>query len=151
MTRLDNQEFLAKVASALDANNGKSSVYLSQKRLALAPSDLAGNTTTDITSIENKTTSSNSTISDLPSNVLDNATLTATPASVNPAIYPLLVRVSLNGSNHRQSKHDKIKLSTVVLPLHSDRFWSQYSQVLKNGFLGLKKKEKKKQKGKVSK
>lgn len=127
--RLDNTQFLAQVGDILNKNSGKSSVYLTQKRLT--------------PTLYRKETD----INDLPSNVVDNPP----HATNNIATYPLLIRISLNGSV-KNDKKDKTKLSTVVENTDLDQFWSDYVQVIKAGFVGLKKKDKKKaKKSKVSK
>ncbi|ODV78152.1 signal recognition particle, SRP9/SRP14 subunit [Suhomyces tanzawaensis NRRL Y-17324] len=129
MTRLDNSEFLKQVAQILSTNDGKSSVYLTQKRLSasLPLEDTTG-------------------INDLSSNVIANDS-----HPQNTEQYPVLIRIAMNGKD-RKDKKDKTKLSTVVDNDRLDKFWTDYVQVIKNGFVGLKKKEKKKaKKGKVSK
>ncbi|KAK6455024.1 signal recognition particle, SRP9/SRP14 subunit [Scheffersomyces xylosifermentans] len=129
MGRLDNTEFLKQVSDILTTNNGKSSVYLTQKRLSPA---LAIDADT------------NNTINDLSSNVKQTAIQ-------NTTTYPILIRVSLNGKD-RKDKKDKVKLSTVVETDRLDQFWTEYVHVIKTGFTGLKKKTKKSKKsGKVSK
>jgi signal recognition particle subunit SRP14 len=129
MGRLNNKEFLDKVDELLKANDGKSSVYLTQKRLSSLDVD----------------DSTSESLNDLPSNVLD------TPGVSNVQHYPVLIRVTMNGST-RGDKKDKVKISTVVEHDQLPEFWGQYSQALKNGFVNMKKKNKKKQKkSKVSK
>lgn len=124
MTRLANHEFLAEVGKLLAANDGKNSVYVTQKRLVLdveAPGHLA----------------------DLPSNVV---TLEMEPlAPVNVTTYPILVRVQMNG---KERKDKLTKLLTVVETSQLEQFWGDYVQVLKNGMVGLRKREKKKKKNK---
>lgn len=131
MGRLDNTEFLKQVGDLLSTNSGKSSVYLTQKRLSpTLPLELSTG------------------ITDLPTNVIENETYPQ-----NTATYPILIRISMNGKE-KKDKKDKVKLSTVVENDQLEHFWSDYVQVLKNGFVGLKKKEKKKaktKKGKVTK
>lgn len=126
MPRLDNAEFLKQVEAILATNGGKSSVYLTQKRLSV--DEVAG-------------------VTDLSTNVVQyNGEV-----QPNASTYPVLVRISLNGKV-RKDKKDKLKLSTVVETAQLEGFWTDYSQVIKNGFIGLKRKEKKKaKKGKVSK
>lgn len=128
MGRLDNGEFIKQFESVLSKNNGKSSVYLTQKRLTPA---------LDIEPTEP--------LGDLPTNVVE---IDSVPA--NTQSYPVLVRISLNGKE-KSDKKDKIKLSTVVEPAHLEEFWTDYAQAVKNGFIGLKKKEKKKAKKGVTK
>lgn len=123
MGRLTNTEFLTQVNTVLSANEGKSSVYLTQKRLS--------------PSLETPPTES---LSDLSSNVVE----LPQKYTVNTQTYPILVRFTTGDS--------KSKVSTVVEAENLDRFWTEYTKVLKNGFVGLKRKEKKKQKkSKVSK
>lgn len=131
MPRLDNAAFISQIENLLQSNGGKSSVYLSQKRLVPA---------LDLESVSG--------ISDLPSNVIPQD-ITPPGTTINHTTYPLLIRVSLNGSDQRKSKKDKVKLSTVVEPGLVEQFWVEYSQALKTGFMGLKKKEKKKEKKKA--
>lgn len=132
MGRLDNSEFLKKVSDILGKNDGKSSVYLTQKRL--------------IPALDIDDAGKGNVINDLLSNVNHIDT-----EFENTSTYPILIRVSLNGKDIKDKK-DKIKLSTVVETERLDQFWTEYVQVIKTGFVGLKKKEKKKsKKGKVSK
>lgn len=128
MGRLSNTDFLAKFGSVLEENNGSSSIYLTQKRLAHTP-------------IEN----SESSINDLSSNVIDTEQFPK-----NNTQYPILIRVSMNGDGKEKKKN---KISTVVEHNNLDNFWTEYVQVIKTGFVGLKKKEKKKGKkgSKISK
>lgn len=127
MARLDNTEFLKQVADLLTANSGKSSVYLTQKRLSpTLPLDVSPG------------------INDLPTNVIENES-----HPQNTTTYPILIRIAMNG---KRDKGEKLKLSTVVENSQLEHFWTDYVLVLKNGFVGLKKKEKKKaKKGKVTK
>lgn len=133
MGRLNNFEFLSKLSDILTSNNGESSVYLTQKRL-----------TSTLPIDEPK-----SSISDLSSNVIK-----ADGFDENTTTYPILIRISMNGEKTKPGKSKgKTKLSTVVETNSLDQFWTEYVQVIKNGFVGLKKKDKKKNKktGKVSK
>lgn len=134
MGRLNNSEFLTKLSEVLISNNGESSVYLTQKRL------------TSTLPIDEPT----SKISDLSSNVIKTEAF-----EKNTTTYPVLIRISMNSGNMKSSSQSKqkTKLSTVVETSNLDQFWSEYVQVIKNGFVGLKKKDKKKNKksGKVSK
>lgn len=126
MGRLDNAQFLKELTKLVQDNNGKSSIYLTQKRLT---SDKQEN--------------------DLPDNVIP-PTEETNPK--NETTYPLLVRVAMNSSNNKKEKQNKVKISTIVENNQLEQFWVDYVQVLKNGFIGLKKKDKKKhKKGKVSK
>lgn len=123
MGRLNNTEFLAKVTDVLTSNEGKSSVYFTQKRLSLTLEPATPNN-----------------INDLSSNVVDHPKEFPT----NTTSYPVLIRFTLGDK--------KSKVSTVIEPEDLDKFWSEYAQILKTGFVGLKKKEKKKaKKSKVSK
>lgn len=122
MGRLNNSDFLQKVNDELSSNAGKSSVYLTQKRLSL---------TLEPATADN--------INDLSSNVVQHPNDFPT----NTQTYPVLIRFT--------SGDKKSKLSTVVEPADLDKFWTEYAQILKNGFVGLKKKEKKTKKSKVSK
>lgn len=123
MGRLNNTEFISQVNTILTSNNGKSSLYLTQKRLTVP--------------LE---TSPNAPITDLSSNVVEHSSAYAT----NDQKYPVLIRVTLG--------EKKSKISTVVEPENLDTFWTEYTQVLKTGFVGLKRKEKKKaKKSKVTK
>ncbi|KAK9385623.1 signal recognition particle 14kD protein-domain-containing protein [Lipomyces mesembrius] len=61
--------------------------------------------------------------------------------------YPLIFRAS-NGAS---DKSKKIKHSTVVEADKLEAFWKKYSDVVKGGVTGLKKKDKKKTKGKKKK
>ncbi|RLV92263.1 hypothetical protein JA1_003303 [Spathaspora sp. JA1] len=128
MTRVDNVEFIKELTKVLSANNGKKSVYFTQKRLSPAlPLDSSADTTTG----------------DLPSNVIETE-------GNNSNTYPILIRISMNGKD-KNDKQNKFKLSTIVEPESLEQFWHDYIPILRAGFLGLKKKEKKKKKGKVSK
>lgn len=111
MGRLNNNEFVQKVGDLLTENNGKSSVYLTQKRLSPA---LDLEESTEVTESQQ---------------------------------FPILIRISMNSSDEK----NKVKLSTVVETENLDQFWSDYSQAIKSGFIGLKKKDKKKSKKKVTK
>lgn len=123
MGRLNNTEFISKVESLLTSNEGKSSVYFTQKRLS--------------TPLEKEAIDL---VKDLSSNVVDHPPAYAT----NTQNYPVLIRFT---TGKKESK-----ISTVVEAANLDEFWLEYAQVLKTGFVGLKKKEKKKaKKSKVSK
>ena len=133
MGRLNNSQFLTQLSEVLTSNNGESSVYVTQKRL------------TSTLPIDEPTPK----INDLSSNVIK-----ADAFEENTATYPVLIRISMNsGSKNTPQSKQKTKLSTVVETGNLDQFWSDYVQVIKNGFVGLKKKDKKKNKksGKVSK
>lgn len=120
MGRLNNVEFLTKIESLLSENNGKKSVYLTQKRLV----------TEDI---EDKPK---------PKSIIG--------AAKDTQKYPLLIRLAMNGSA-KGDKSDKIKVSTVVEVENSAKFWADYITIVKSGFVGLKKKEKKRNRNKVTK
>lgn len=123
MGRFNNSDFLQKVNEELSSNEGKSSVYLTQKRLSL---------TLEPATADN--------INDLSSNVVHHPN----DFPSNTQSYPVLIRFT--------SGDKKSKVSTVVEPANLDKFWTEYALILKNGFVGLKKKEKKKaKKSKVSK
>ncbi|KAH3661743.1 hypothetical protein OGAPHI_005921 [Ogataea philodendri] len=64
------------------------------------------------------------------------------PSSTESNNYNVLVRVT----DGNKDKSKKIKLSTVVEPEKLDAFWNEYTNVLKAGLKGLKKKDKKKTK-----
>lgn len=58
--------------------------------------------------------------------------------------YSILIRVT----DGNKEKSARVKLSTVVEPENLDAFWNEYTNVLKAGFVGLKKKSKSKKKTK---
>lgn len=58
--------------------------------------------------------------------------------------YSILIRIT----DGNKDKLSKIKLSTVVEPKDLDSFWNEYTNILKSGFIGLKKKSKSKKKSK---
>lgn len=122
MGRLNNTEFIARVGDLLTLNDGKSSVYFTQKRLSVpldkAPLDQ---------------------VNDLSSNTVEHPSNFKT----NTDTYPVLLRVT---QGPKESK-----ISTVVEPENLDLFWLEYTQVLKTGMVGLKKREKKAKKSKVTK
>lgn len=122
MTRLDNSQFLKQLNEAVVKNDGKSSVYLTQKRLS------------------SQEGASSVTIDDLPTNVIPDDRVQ------NDTSYPILVRISMNSTNNKDKKQEKLKISTVVETDQLSQFWQQYIRVLKGGFVGLKKKEKKEKK-----
>lgn len=64
---------------------------------------------------------------------------TAAASSTNSA--PLLIFRATDGNS---DKSKKIKFSTVVGEKELEGFWSRYSDAIKGGVVGLKKKEKKK-------
>lgn len=110
----------------LTNNGGKSSLYITQKRFSY--------------NIENEITSPGE-FSDLSKDV--KPVLHAQEInSQNSKKYPILVRVT----DGNKSKSSKVKLSTIVEPAQLDAFWNEYTNVLKAGFVGLKKKSKKKSK-----
>ncbi|EGW35529.1 uncharacterized protein SPAPADRAFT_146876 [Spathaspora passalidarum NRRL Y-27907] len=120
MTRVDNAEFIKELTKVLSTNNGKKSVYFTQKRLSPA---LPLDSTTDATT------------ADLPSNVIETE-------GNNTSTYPVLIRISMNGKDKNDQK-SKYKLSTIVEPQALEQFWQDYIPILRAGFVGLKKKEKK--------
>lgn len=122
MGRLNTKEFLDTLAAVLAKNDGQSSIYLVQKRLT-----------------SNLTSEPSEAMGDLASNVI----LHPSKYPTNTEHYPVLVRMS-DGDK-------KSKISTVVEADKLDSFWSEYAQVLKDGFVGLRKKDKKKKKNKVTK
>lgn len=133
MGRLNNSEFLKQLGEELTKNNGESSINLTQKRLSI-PLDLE----------EDSAKPTNEKINDLPSNVIKHSD----EFPKNTQKYPILIRLALKG----ETKKQKTKLSTVVEVENVEQFWVDYSQVVKKGFVGLKKKEKKKsKKTKISK
>ncbi|KAI5950053.1 hypothetical protein KGF57_004398 [Candida theae] len=130
MARLDNSQFLHELNQVVTTNNGKSSIYLTQKRL----------TSSEVQGINS------SSIDDLPTNVIPNQKIQ------NSTSYPVLIRVAMNSKSNKDKKQSKLKISTVVEAEQLNQFWQQYIRVLKNGLVGLKKKEKKKgKKSKVAK
>lgn len=137
MGRLNNTEFLTQLTSILEKNNGASSIYVTQKRLSPA------------LDLEEESPSTEGKFTDLSTNVSD-----ITSATENTTKYPILVRISTNGAGSSTKSKSKLKqkISTIVENELLDQFWSDYINVIKNGFTGLKKKEKKKsKKSKVSK
>ena len=137
MTRLDNSQFLKQVETLTQSNNGKSSIYLTQKRLS-----------SSITTTEEG-------INDLPTNVITphpktTTTNTTTNTINNDSKYPLLIRLSMNSSDNKSKtktinkEKERVKISTVVEINQLNEFWDQYIQILKTGFMGLKKKKDKK-------
>lgn len=121
MPRLSNKEFLSQLQTGLTENAGSSSVYLTQKRL--------------VASLESAPKDQ---LTDLSSNVIQHPDT----YPQNTRTYSILIRCT------RGTKDSKI--STVVEPENLDSFWNDYTTVLKSGFGGLRKKDKKK-KQKVSK
>lgn len=109
----------------LTENNGKSSIYITQKRLSYT--------------IDNEIEAPQE-FSDLPKGVKTAIHKVESPNQEK--FYPILIRVT----DGNKDKSKKIKLSTVVEPKTLDAFWVEYTNVLKNGFVGLKKKSKKKAK-----
>lgn len=114
----------------LTENEGKSSIYITQKRLSYT--------------IDNEIETPQE-FSDLPKGV--KTAIHKVEASNQEKFYPILIRVT----DGNKDKSKKIKLSTVVEPKALDAFWVEYTNVLKNGFVGLKKKSKKKAKKSKSK
>ncbi|WPK24534.1 hypothetical protein PUMCH_001810 [Australozyma saopauloensis] len=121
MPRLSNKEFLTKLESDLKENAGSSSIYLTQKRL--------------VASLESAPKDQ---LTDLSSNVVQHPDT----YSKNTRLYSVLIRCTRGTSDS--------KISTVVEPENLSMFWNDYTTVLKAGFGGLRKKDKKK-KQKVTK
>lgn len=111
----------------LSKNDGKSSIYITQKRFSYNP-ELPRR--------------SEETLSDLPKGV----ETIIHQGDKDFRQYPVLIRVT----DGNKSKGQKIKLSTVVEPIELDTFWAEYINILKNGLTGLKKKNKSKKKAKKS-
>lgn len=137
MVKLNNAEFLERLSVILLQNDGKSSVYFTQKRLSPSLN----------------TEDANQDIHDLSSNVFP-----STSFQSNNQSYGILIRATINSGKKASEKVPdkgalaKTKISTVVETSNLDKFWKEYTQQLKNGFVGLKKKERKKKKtSKVSK
>ncbi len=74
--------------------------------------------------------------------ILPNSTIKKSTKS-----YPILIRITDGNSD----KSKKKKYSTTVDSEHLGKFWKEYSQVIKTGATGLKKKEKSKKKKKTVK
>jgi signal recognition particle subunit SRP14 len=79
--------------------------------------------------------------------VVSNGIDTFDEADEQDKIYSVLFRATDGDSD----KKKKIKLSTVVAPQDLDNFWISYTEVVKTGMSGLRKKEKKKKKAKAKK
>jgi Signal recognition particle 14kD protein len=60
----------------------------------------------------------------------------------NAGPYSLLFRAT----DGKTDKSKRVKISTVVDPQSLEQFWSLYTECVKTGMSGLRKKEKKKQK-----
>lgn len=118
-------QFFKEVTNLLAKNGSKSSIYLTQKRLSY---------TVDA-EIEGVAP-----FSDLSKEVKP------VLHEYNPDSkqYPILIRVT----DGNKDKSARIKLSTVVEPENLDTFWNEYTNVMKAGFVGLKKKSKSKKKTK---
>lgn len=122
-------QFFKQVSEFLTKNNGKSSIYLTQKRFSYdIDSEIEGTEPFE----------------DLPNGV---EPLLHQKTTQNSKKYPILIRIT--DGNIDKSK--KIKLSTVVEPDQLDSFWNEYTNILKSGFIGLKKKSKSKSKKKSKK
>lgn len=118
-------QFFKEVTNLLTKSGGKSSIYLTQKRLSYnVDAEIEGTAP----------------LSDLSKGV--DPVLHASTPDVKK--YPILIRVT----DGNKDKSAKIKLSTVVEPENLDAFWNEYTNVLKTGFVGLKKKAKSKKKAK---
>lgn len=57
------------------------------------------------------------------------------------APYPLLFRAT----DGAKTKSKRVKISTIVSPDNLDQFWQGYTEALKSGMAGLRRKDKKKQ------
>ncbi|PRT54723.1 Signal recognition particle protein [Wickerhamiella sorbophila] len=57
------------------------------------------------------------------------------------APYPLLFRAT----DGAKTKAKRVKISTIVSPKDLDQFWQNYTDALKSGMAGLRRKDKKKQ------
>ncbi|WLF80484.1 hypothetical protein PVL30_004266 [Lodderomyces elongisporus] len=145
MTRLDNSQFLKQLNDLVVKNQGKSSIYLTQKRLSTP------DFTTTTTASKSSNTHDYKVPNDLPTNVIESNSREEIPH--NDETYPILIRIAMNSADNKKLKKEKVKLSTVVEIAQLNQFWTEYIQVIKNGFVGLKKKEKKNKskKNKVSK
>ncbi|CCH42285.1 Signal recognition particle subunit SRP14 [Wickerhamomyces ciferrii] len=77
----------------------------------------------------------------------------STPALSNSNItrstknYPILIRITDGNSD----KSKKVKISTKVDNENLSKFWKEYTQVIKSGATGLKKKDKSKKRKKSAK
>ncbi|ODV84982.1 hypothetical protein CANARDRAFT_176398 [[Candida] arabinofermentans NRRL YB-2248] len=132
MGRFETAEFLKQVSGLLEKNEGKSSIYITQKRLSYTGSDSPIPVVTESSSFT------------LPKG----ESSTILKSEEDTGSYPLLIRVT----DGNKDKKKKVKLSTVVDSDKLETFWNDYANALKNGFIGLKKKGKKKgKKSKVSK
>ncbi|GMM47084.1 hypothetical protein DAPK24_036590 [Pichia kluyveri] len=125
MAILDNQEFFKQVTSLLTKNDGKSSIYITQKRYSYSLDD-------EIDGVEP--------FSDLNDKIKP---IFHENKSTNKS-YPILIRIT----DGNKDKSKKIKLSTIVEPVNLDSFWNEYTNILKSGLSGLKKKPKSKKKAK---
>lgn len=120
MTHLATADFLKQVTSLLDKNAGKSSIYITQKRLSYdVDSEIDGAEPFD----------------DLGKDVTTSLIKT-TPSTKE---YKVLIRVT----DGAKDKSKKVKLTTVVEAKDLSKFWSDYTTVIKSGFSGLKRKSKK--------
>lgn len=81
MTRLDNSQFLKQVETLTQSNNGKSSIYLTQKRLS--PS---------LSSITTTTTAEDESINDLPTNVITPTRKLPPPPPLQPPLQLIMIR-----------------------------------------------------------
>ena len=96
MGRLDNSQFLKELTKLVENNNGKSSIYLTQKRLTSDPQE-----------------------NDLPDNVIPPTDETK---SNNESTYPLLVRVSMNSSNNKKKNKIKLKYPQLLKIINWNNF-----------------------------
>ncbi|KAK9463233.1 signal recognition particle, SRP9/SRP14 subunit [Lipomyces oligophaga] len=120
-SRLSNEQFLNELKQLFESNETCGRVFLQQKRL------------TPFDPVERKHNPSATDLSEID----------------NPDTSPhaLLFRATNGNSN----KEKKVKFTTVVEPVALDKFFKDYSDVVRAGATGLKKKDKKKTKGKKKK
>lgn len=118
-------QFFKQVTNLLAKKEGKSSLYITQKRLSY----------------------------DIENSITDPEPYSDLGKDVKPILhentpdlkkYCILIRVT----DGNKDKLLKTKLSTIVEPEKLDQFWTEYTNVLKTGFVGLKKKTKSKKKAK---
>ncbi|KAK9469940.1 signal recognition particle, SRP14 subunit [Lipomyces arxii] len=121
-SRLPNAEFLSQLGNLFKKQQESGTVFLQQKRL------------TEFDPVENTHNPSATDLSEIQSDVTGQK-------------YALMFRATDGATN----KSKKVKISTVVEAEHLDVFWRKYSDVVKAGITGLKKKDKKKAKGKKKK
>ncbi|GMM33537.1 RNA-binding signal recognition particle subunit [Saccharomycopsis crataegensis] len=129
MGRVDNKQFLTEVGKLLtSANSSQSSLYLTQKRY-IPYDEVTGKQELPQNSVSGS------------ASVSENTPFQIIKDSEN---YAILFRITDGASD----KSKKLKYSTVVTNDKLENFWKEYTNVLKSGITGLKKKEKKKNKKK---